>query len=142
MQETNNKTNKKRTLRSQFTTKQYIAFLIGILFLVVGIVCTVLGLIGDYADSTIAKPFSGASAALVSAFHFGLTLTWLGVFFVLVGALIFALSLSFASKNEDRNNEREARRKQRLEAMENSDVIIDATAVIGSTVSESKVDKK
>lgn len=142
MQETNNKTNKKRTLRSQFTTKQYIAFLIGILFLVVGIVCTVLGLIGDYADSTIAKPFSGASAALVNAFHFGLTLTWLGVFFVLVGALIFALSLSFASKNEDRNNEREARRKQRLEAMENSDVIIDATAVIGSTVSESKVDKK
>jgi hypothetical protein len=47
----------------------------------------------------------------------GIGFTWFGVITLVLGALIVALSLSFSSKDDDREKERTSRREQRLKAM-------------------------
>ncbi len=102
------------------TIGQSAALSIGLLFLFVGLVLTILGLIGDYGPNN--NPFQSVNTGMASALKFGLTLTWLGVALLLVGALIFSLALNVITKSEERNEEKQSRRKQRLEAI-NSNVV-------------------
>lgn len=98
-----------------FSIKQLIWFILGVLIAVLGLVFLVLGLIEDYADipnSILTSPNAGMIAALG-----GIDFKWFGVLAFMLGVLIYALALSFASKNADREKEKEARREQRLKAM-------------------------
>lgn len=83
-------------------------------------VLTILGLIGDYGPNN--NPFHSVNTGMATALKFGLTLTWLGVALLLVGALIFALALNVITKSEERSEEKQSRRKQRLEAI-NTNVV-------------------
>lgn len=117
------------------TVGQVIALSFGLASLFAGLILTVLGLIGDYGPHK--NVLKDVSDGMVSALHFGLTLTWLGVFFLLLGALVFALALSFIEKNDEREEEKKTRRKQRLEAIESSPVVSEVKEV-NSTVNEEK----
>lgn len=102
-----------------FSVKQLVWFIIGILISINALIFLVLGLITDYASipgNIISTPNQGMINALG-----GIDFKWFGVMTFVLGTLIYSLTLSFASKNEDREKEREARREQRLKAMEEQD---------------------
>lgn len=102
-----------------FSVKQLVWFIIGILISINALIFLVLGLITDYASipgNIISTPNQGMINALG-----GIDFKWFGVMTFVLGTLIYSLVLSFASKNEDREKEREARREQRLKAMEEQD---------------------
>lgn len=132
-----------KVILDNFSIKQFVWLFLSLIFLLGGLIILVFGLIGDYAPSNIGKTFSTASLAISAAFHFGLTLTWLGVFFLLLGGLIFAIVLSISSKTDDRAKEREARRSQRRRALSSADdkIVIDANVVNASLVNDNKETK-
>lgn len=102
-----------------FSVKQLVWFIIGILISINALIFLILGLITDYASipgNIISTPNQGMINALG-----GIDFKWFGVMTFVLGTLIYSLALSFASKNEDRGKEREARREQRLKAMEEQD---------------------
>lgn len=103
------------------SAKQIVAFWIGVVLLVGAIVLVVLGLIGDYGARN--NPFKIANNSITNALHFPLTLTRIGVILLLVGSVIFALSLSFMSKAKEREAEKESRRKQRLEVLKSAELV-------------------
>lgn len=103
------------------SAKQIVAFWIGVVLLVGAIVLVVLGLIGDYGARN--NPFKIANNSITNALHFPLTLTRIGVILLLVGSVIFVLSLSFMSKAKEREAEKESRRKQRLEVLKSAELV-------------------
>jgi len=102
------------------TTKQNFVIILGILLMFGGLVLTIFGLIGEYGPRN--NPFYYGNSALSNAIK--LNLVWLGVLFLLLGSLLFALGLSSVAKGEEREKEKEARRKQRLGVID-EDVIVD-----------------
>lgn len=112
-----NKKSSKKGLKN-FTIKQLVALIIGILIVATSLIFLVLGLIEEYANipnSILTTPDS----SMKSIFG-GVGFTWFGVIFTVVGSVIIAFSLSLASKLEEREQEKEARRKQRLAALNQS----------------------
>lgn len=110
---------KKINLFKSFTPKQAFWFVFGVLVSINAIIFLILGLINDYASipySPFKVPNDGMKQAL-----FGIDFKWFGVITLILGTFIYALALSFASKAEDREKEREARREQRLKVMEEQD---------------------
>lgn len=120
-----------------FTIKQFIFLIFGIILMLGGIAFLVCGLIGDYGNF-YNNPFESVSQNMVAFFHFGMTLTWFGVFLLLFGSLVFALSLSFSSKTEEREKEKEARKNERMKAFKEArkDIVIDIeqTSATASTI--------
>ena len=99
-----------------FTAKQIFWFVLGVLIALNAIIFLILGLINDYASlpySPFKVPNDGMKEVL-----FGIDFKWFGVITFILGTFIYALALSMASKAEDREKEREARREQRIRAME------------------------
>ena len=115
----NKKEKKEIKIFKDFTTKQIIALCIGLFFILFGVAFLVTGLINDYANLTN-NPIKIYNDGMMAFFKFGLDFKWFGVFFILLGTVIEAFSLSLASKNEDREKEKSARRKQRLKALEDA----------------------
>ncbi len=98
-----------------FTVKQLVFFIIALLIIATAITFLVLGLIDDYANiknSILTRPNSSMKSKC-----WGIGFTWFGVIFTAVGSIILAFTLSSAAKLEERENEKQARRKQRLESM-------------------------
>ena len=100
---------------------QIAAFVIGLFLMVSGLLLLIFGLIGDYGPRN--NPFTEANTSIASAVKFPLSLTWIGVIAILVGSLTFALSLNFMAKATEREAEKEVRRKQRLEDINQSKVV-------------------
>ena len=98
-----------------FTVKQFVFFIIALLIIATAITFLVLGLIDDYANiknSILTLPNSSMKSKC-----WGIGFTWFGVIFNGVGSIILAFTLSSAAKLEERENEKQARRKQRIENM-------------------------
>lgn len=102
-----------------FTTKQIVWFVIGSVLFVVGIIFDVFDIIGRSLNIQPSKnPLLKADASLRALFgNKPLGFLFFGIVLLLVGTLIIATSLSLASKNEDREKERLARKEQRLKKM-------------------------
>ena len=109
----NKKTN---NLLKGFTVKQIVWFIIGALIALNALIFLILGLINDYASLPY-SPFKVPNDGMIKALG-GIDFKWFGVITLILGTFIFTLSLSMASKAEDRKKEREARREQRIKAME------------------------
>ena len=109
----NKKTN---NLFKGFTVKQIIWFIIGVLIALNALIFLILGLINDYASLPY-SPFKVPNDGMIKSLC-GIDFKWFGVITLILGTFIFTLSLSMASKAEDREKEREARREQRIKAME------------------------
>ncbi len=106
--------NKKNFFKT-FSIKQLVAFIIALLFIALGLIFVVLGLIDDYTNiygSVLTTPNESMKAMMG-----GVGFTWFGVIITFLGSIVLAISLSLASKFEDREREKEARRRQRLESM-------------------------
>ncbi len=98
-----------------FTVKQFVFLIIALLIITTAITFLVLGLIDDYANiknSILTTPNSSMKSKC-----WGIGFTWFGVIFTGVGSIILAFTLSSAAKLEERENEKQARRKQRIENM-------------------------
>ena len=109
----NKKTN---NLLKGFTVKQIVWFIIGALIALNALIFLILGLINDYASLPY-SPFKAPNDGMIKTLG-GIYFKWFGVITLILGTFIFTLSLSMASKAEDREKEREARREQRIKAME------------------------
>ena len=133
--EFNKKTGKKR-IRS-LTVKELIWFIIGVLITAMALTFLIIGLISDYADLGY-NIFAPVNESMKTALG-GVDFKWFGVITFVLGTLIYSLALSSSSKNEDREKEKEARRIQRLKAMEeaqNHGVVVDFTGT--TSAGESK----
>lgn len=109
------KQNKEENKVGPFTVKQFIWFVLGLAIAANALVFLVLGLIDDYAginNSILTLPNSSMKEMMG-----GIGFTWFGAITLVLAALIIALSLSFSSKDDDREKERTSRREQRLKAM-------------------------
>ena len=107
---------KKETKKiKNFTIKQLVFLIIALLIIAMSLTFLVLGLIDDYANiknSILTTPNSS-----MKTMCWGIGFTWFGVIFTCVGSIILAFVLSSSAKLEERELEKQARRKQRLEAM-------------------------
>lgn len=109
------KQNKEEKKVGPFSIKQFVWFILGLAIAANALTFLVLGLIDDYAginNSILTTPNSSMKEMMG-----GIGFTWFGAMTLILGALIVALSLSFSSKDDDREKERTSRREQRLKAM-------------------------
>ncbi len=109
------KQNKEEKKVGPFSIKQFVWFILGLAIAANALTFLVLGLIDDYAginNSILTTPNSSMKEMMG-----GIGFTWFGAMTLVLGALIVALSLSFSSKDDDREKERTSRREQRLKAM-------------------------
>ncbi len=114
-----------------FTIKQFVWFIIALLIIATALCFLVLGLIEEYANIKNSI-FTVPDSSMKSIFG-GIGFVWFGVIFTCIGSIILAFALSLAAKDEERENEKEARRKQRLEQMNSNKINLDNTS---STVIE------
>ncbi len=135
-----NKSKETKGLKSffkSFSTKQIVWFVIGAVLFVAGFVFDVLDIIGRSIDVAPSKNSLLLGDAKLKEF-FGnkpLGFTFWGIVLLLVGAIIISITFSLASKNEDRDKERQARKEQRLKKMvEAQNKVIET-----STISEAPV---
>lgn len=123
---------KKKTksgIKNFLSAKQWFWFVLGILIAINAVTFLTIGLISDYGDLAY-DIFEAANTGMKTALG-GLDFKWFGVLTFVVGTLIYSLALSSSSKNEDREKEKNARREQRLKAMEearNQGVVVDFTS--------------
>lgn len=103
--------NKKTSKAKQFTIKQAIWFILGVLISGNALIFLILGLINDYAPLAY-SPFESANSGMI-ALLFGIDFKWFGVITLVLGTIIYSCALSFATKTQEREEERIARRKQR-----------------------------
>ncbi len=120
-----------------FSTKQIVWFVIGAVLFVTGFVFDVLDIIGRSINVAPSKNSLLLGDAKLKEF-FGnkpLGFTFWGIVLLLVGAIIISITFSLASKNEDRDKERQARKEQRLKKM----VEVQNKVIESSTISEAPV---
>ncbi len=115
------------------------------LFGVAGIILIILGFIADYLKVAYSDNYLlQAQQKILQGSNGLLTFRWIGFILVLAGALIAVASLTIFAKKRDVNNEREARRQERLKIISESVVetpVVDApSAPVESTISESKTE--
>ena len=109
-----------------FSVKQFVWFIIGLLIILTAICFLVLGLIEEYANVKNSI-FTIPNSSMKSIFG-GVGFVWFGIIFVCVGSVILAFALSLSAKNEERELEKEARRKQRLEQINNNKINLDVSS--------------
>ncbi len=73
------------------------------------------------------NPITGAEAALLGSI--GIGFRWLGVIILLVGVVIAVIALSAFAKKEDRDEERNARRRERMQILSASASVPEAVEV-------------
>ena len=95
---------KTNNLLKGFTVKQIIWFIIGALIALNALIFLILGLINDYASLPY-SPFKVPNDGMIKTLG-GIDFKWFGVITLILGTFIFTLSLSMASKGEDREKER------------------------------------
>lgn len=121
-EEKGNKKNKKegkvKAFFKSFTVKQLIWFIISVTLIAFGVIFLTLGLIDDYTNF-YNSPLTTPNESMQSMMG-GIGFTWFGVIVTVIAAIILAFTLSIASKGEDRQKEKEARRRQRLEGLSTS----------------------
>lgn len=116
-------------IKKVLSVKQWFWLILGILISVNAVTFLTIGLISDYGDLAY-DIFEAANTGMKTALG-GLDFKWFGVVTFVVGTLIYSLALSSSSKDEDREKEKNARREQRLKAMEearNQGVVVDFTS--------------
>ena len=120
-----------------FSTKQTVWFVIGAVLFVTGLTFDVLDIIGRSINVAPSKnPILLGDARLKSFFgNRPLGFIFWGIVLLLIGAIIIAITLSLASRNEDRDKERQARKEQRLKKM----VEAQSKVETASTASEAPV---
>lgn len=130
-----NKKNKEVKLsRHGFTPFQKLLMLFGGAIILASLILIVCGLIGDYVFIPN-NVFENANDALTSAFGFGLTLTWLGVFLLIIGAIVIAITLMLSSNTEEREAEKELRKSERLSALKQArkEMVVDVNVTTAAT---------
>lgn len=129
-----------------FSTKQVVWFVIGAVLFVAGFIFDILDIIGRSIDVAPSKNSILLADAQLKSF-FGnrpLGFTFWGIVLLLLGAIIIAITFSLASKNEDRDKERQARKEQRLKKMvEAQNKVIESstineTPIVSTIVTEDK----
>ena len=114
------KNNKKDILIFKtFNIKQFISLILGLLFFLTGIALIILYFLEAYAPiySSMKENLSSALSSFNSGTHTSLGFIGWGIISFLLGAIIIAISLSMASKLEDKEKERKARRELRLKQL-------------------------
>lgn len=128
-----------------FSIKQIVWFVIGAVFFVTGLTFDVLDIIGRSINVAPSKnPILLGDAKLKSFFgNRPLGFIFWGIILLLVGAIIIAITFSLASKNEDRDKERQARKEQRLKKLVEAQKNVEASTVSEApVVSTVKVEEK
>lgn len=103
----------------QFTVKQFISLIIGILFFLTGIGLLITYFVGDNLDirGVAYKLYQNALTQFNAFTHTSIGFIGWGIITLLFGALVITLVLSLSSKIEDREKDRKARRELRLQAL-------------------------
>ncbi len=103
----------------QYTIKQFISLTLGLMFFLTGVALLIMYFIHTYAPirSDVYKGLNNALSSFNSGTHTTIGFIGWGLICLLFGALVITLALSFASKLEEREKEKQARREMRLKAL-------------------------
>jgi|SRR5574344_56605 hypothetical protein len=127
-----------------FSVKNLVWFIIGSLFNLTGLAFIITIIIGSNLNVAPSKnPVLLADTSLKALTSNTLGFLYWGIILLLLGAVIMSIVLSLASRNEDRERERQLRREQRLKQMadiEKEDVVV-ASTVSDASVTNSSVTK-
>jgi hypothetical protein len=146
--ETKNKPIKKENSLAKFfksfSVKNMVWFVVGLILDLCGLSFLITIIVGGNINVAPSKNLVLlADTALKNLTNSILGFLYWGIILLLLGALIIALVLSSASRNEDRDRERQLRREQRLKQMadiEKEDITI-ASTVNDASVNDSSIIK-
>lgn len=121
---------------NQYSIKQFISLILGILVLLTGVGLLITYYVGEYLPirSYQFKQFSAALTAFNNFTHTSLGFIGWGIICLLLGAIIITLVLSLSSKLEDKEKDRKARRELRLQALKQEDKEADLVEAVISTI--------
>ena len=87
-----------------------------------GLTLLVLGIVSDYLPSVYSENYLAmAEQAWMSFSHTSLSFRWLGIIAILIGSTLALITLNHYAKKTDADDERELRRAQRLQVLNNSE---------------------
>lgn len=121
---------------NQYSIKQFISLIFGLLVFLTGVGLLITYYVGEYLPirSYQFKQFSAALSAFNSFTHTSLGFIGWGIICLLLGAMIVTLVLSLSSKLEDKEKDRKARRELRLQALRQEDKEADLVEAVISTI--------
>lgn len=121
---------------NQYSIKQFISLIFGLLVLLTGVGLLITYYVGEYLPirSYQFKQFSAALSAFNGFTHTSLGFIGWGIICLLLGAMIVTLVLSLSSKLEDKEKDRKARRELRLQALRQEDKEADLVEAVISTI--------
>lgn len=97
-------------------------YVIAGIFGLAGLSLIVTGIVGTYLGVPLSdNPIASSQNTLVSAT--GMGYRWWGIIFLLIGALIASVALYNFARIEDRDSERNARRRERMQVSETPTVV-------------------
>lgn len=90
------------------------------IFGVGGLTLLVLGIVSDYFPSVYSENYIAmAERSWMSFSHTSLSFRWLGIIAILLGSVLAVITLNHYAKKTDADEERELRRAQRLQVLNN-----------------------
>ena len=141
------KTKKESSLKkffAPFTVKNTVWFVFGTLFILTGLAFLITIIIGDNLNISPSKNLILiADSALKGLTSNTLGFLYWGIILLILGSIFVAIVLSLASRNEDRERERQLRREQRLKQMadiEKEDVVV-ASTISDASIHNSSITK-
>jgi len=141
------KTKKESSLKKffvPFTVKNNVWFAFGTLFSLTGLSFLITIIIGDNLNISPSKNLILiADSSLKKLTSNTLGFLYWGIILLILGSIIVAIVLSLASRNEDRERERQLRREQRLKQMadiEKEDVVV-ASTISDASINNSSITK-
>ena len=141
------KTKKESSLKKffvPFTVKNNVWFAFGTLFSLTGLSFLITIIIGDNLNISPSKNLILiADSSLKKLTSNTLGFLYWGIILLILGSIIVAIVLSLASRNEDRERERQLRREQRLKQMadiEKEDVVV-ASTISNASINNSSITK-
>ena len=118
---------------NQYSIKQFISLIFGLLVLLTGVGLLITYYVGEYLPIR-SYQFKQFSASFNSFTHTSLGFIGWGIICLLLGAMIVTLVLSLSSKLEDKEKDRKARRELRLQALRQEDKEADLVEAVISTI--------
>lgn len=141
------KTKKESSIKrffAPFTVKNTIWFVCGTLFSLTGLAFLITIIIGDNLNISPSKNLILiADSSLKGLTSNTLGFLYWGIILLILGSIFVAIVLSLASRNEDRERERQLRREQRLKQMadiEKEDVVV-ASTISNASINNSSITK-